>query len=377
MQINPVKKLASIQVLRGIAALLVVLLHIGGMQVGIIAEAGRTEPLGGFWQKGFAGVDIFFVISGFIMVYITQNLGNKSYDVFRFLKSRVTRIFPLWWVYAGAMALIFFAIFGVPFRPEIAANSGGGLAYLSRSFLLIPQPENPILPLGWTLIHEMYFYFVFAVLLFLPRKMWGTLLLAWALQILLSAGLGAQVFATRSFADLISSPLTIEFILGAGIGFLYLRDIVVAPRLLAFLGAIWFSTALFLFPPMESLHANWGRVLMFGAPAAIIVFGLVSTERATGLQAPRFLVRLGDWSYSLYLGHLIVLLCVKNVWEIFGKILDQYAQLAPLRPLFELGAPGLIDNFCFAIFAIIACIIVAAISYTFVERPLLQLTRKI
>ena len=88
------QKLISVQALRGLAALLVVMFHISSMFR--LNGEPRSDALGAFWDRGFAGVDMFFVISGFIMVYVTRNLPQTVQAYQRFLWARLTRI---WWRY--------------------------------------------------------------------------------------------------------------------------------------------------------------------------------------------------------------------------------------------------------------------------------------
>ena len=91
------KRLESVQALRGVAALLVLFYHLASFQRQM-AEENRDDILltSGIWDNGWAGVDLFFVISGFIMVYVTRNSGRTLKDVGRFMASRITRIYPLW-----------------------------------------------------------------------------------------------------------------------------------------------------------------------------------------------------------------------------------------------------------------------------------------
>ena len=112
MTVMPQSKLNSVQALRGLAALFVLIYHISQQQlhaIGAIGASARTPTvdlwlLSGPWNQGYAGVDLFFVISGFIMVYVTQkfakNAGQKAADVAAFLYKRIVRIYPLWWVFA-------------------------------------------------------------------------------------------------------------------------------------------------------------------------------------------------------------------------------------------------------------------------------------
>jgi len=173
-----VARLSSIQALRGIAALLVLVFHIAEIQRSVIGTGPDTIWLSGWWNGGYSGVDLFFVISGFIMVYVTQNKAGSWRHSLQFLYARIVRIYPVWWVFSGIMALYFWQAYGVPADIERANISGGLGAYLLRSVLLLPQAAVPVLGLGWSLIHEVYFYLVFALILCVPRRY-----LVWILMI--------------------------------------------------------------------------------------------------------------------------------------------------------------------------------------------------
>jgi peptidoglycan/LPS O-acetylase OafA/YrhL len=98
-------KLQSIQILRGIAALLVVIFHVRAQEMLAIGGNGLAEMpfLNGFVNNGFAGVDLFFVISGFIMVYVTDGVRPGIRSSLDFLFARATRIYPLWWFFSALM----------------------------------------------------------------------------------------------------------------------------------------------------------------------------------------------------------------------------------------------------------------------------------
>ena len=214
------KRLDSIQALRGIAALLVLLFHTAEFQRQM---AGENSPdialVSGLWDRGWAGVDLFFIISGFIMVYVTRQTGRSVTDVRRFITSRVTRIYPLWWVCAGIMAIYFWIFYGMPAAPDRVAGPSEAMTFAVKSFLLIPQEVPPLLGLGWTLIHEMFFYIVFAVLLFLPKRFLPWALLGWAGVTVIAAQFAQTPPYARSLAELVASPLSLEFILGGLAGY--------------------------------------------------------------------------------------------------------------------------------------------------------------
>lgn len=141
----------NIQVARAIAANLVLLSHLRAIET----KYGRGFVVLPDWaQWGACGVDLFFVVSGFIMATIAAREACRT-----FIVSRLTRIFPPYWFYSGLVLVVSLA------APSMVNSSFGHPPSLWRSFLLIPDTTFPLLAVGWTLTHELYFYAGFAVFL--------------------------------------------------------------------------------------------------------------------------------------------------------------------------------------------------------------------
>ena len=161
-------KLQWIQALRAIAASLVLIAHLGQEE----ADAFAAGLAPAWTLAGVSGVDLFFVISGFVMVYVTRGTTHGAPAIAgRFLYSRAARIYPPYWLFT-ALAIAGYFIF------DGLSRSLGELD-LVRDILLIPGEEPPVLLVGWTLIHEMYFYIVFTGLLLLPRRFLPALVTVW------------------------------------------------------------------------------------------------------------------------------------------------------------------------------------------------------
>ncbi len=144
--------LINVQLLRFIAAMLVVIYHIAQR---IPESSVISYQLFGLVESfGFAGVDIFFVISGFIMVYTTRGRAGPDQGQ-QFLRRRIARIYSGYWPFFFAAWLVFAFT-----RPEHLTES-----HLLKSFLLWPQSlDLVLLEITWTLSFEMYFYVMFALL---------------------------------------------------------------------------------------------------------------------------------------------------------------------------------------------------------------------
>jgi len=115
---------------------------------------------------GMAGVDIFFVISGFIMVYVTHKwTAGAAKHIPEFLSSRALRIYPLYWIVSLPLLGLYLL------RPDLVFSASvWNEPNLLKSFLLWPDVAYPLLEIGWTLIHEMSFYLIFALILIAPRR---------------------------------------------------------------------------------------------------------------------------------------------------------------------------------------------------------------
>lgn len=439
-------KLHSIQLLRGIAALLVVFYHACGLQLLTIgSENAGNAVLGGIFASGFAGVDLFFVISGFIMVWVTRRAEPGLPGVGEFLFARITRIYPLWWATA-ALAAAYYLFLHVPDANDpawrAALQEGEATGFLVKSFLLIPQPDLPVLSLGWTLMHEMYFYAVFACLLLVPRGVLPLALLGWGGLVVAASLLGLSEPLAFNFLTLAIHPLTMEFIFGAMVGLTLSSGLVARSGILTLVAALWFTASLCLQGDVTSYTHQWGRVLAFGIPGALLIYGFAALEQhgrlvwlvpvagavivcaavfqmqgvspaselalrqsATlvsvvagvvaagivlglgwlgGQYAPGLLYALGhplemlyaagkhigDWSYSIYLGHIFALggLVFLQRW-----LMTAGDWAAP----FVLGAPGVLDDLLYVAGAFMGALLAGWFGYMLVERPALSLFKMV
>jgi exopolysaccharide production protein ExoZ len=289
----------NIQALRAIAANGVLISHL----LVVEQKYSHSEPLlSADARLGAFGVDLFFVISGFIMVTIATDTSWR-----KFLAGRARRILPPYWFYTTLVVFVSLV------APAIVNSSFPHPPSLWRSYLLIPDTVGPLLAVGWTLIHEMYFYLCFALMIVLIRSCGFTLpflLLTWmAAVVCLDAVLKINDI-NDPVAAVVAHPLTLEFVFGATIGILIRRKIAAcaAPALMA--GIAVFMMIVLWFPGTAAgliVDPNWMRPILIGAPCALIVYAAVAMEIRGALNAPRWLTTLGDASYSTYLSHVLVL----------------------------------------------------------------------
>ncbi len=350
----------SLQICRGLAAALVTLYHLGGA---IAAPKYFDLPLfAAPFHFGVAGVEFFFVLSGFIIALVHGQDLNQPKRLPTYLRNRLIRIYPVYW-------LIFLAVYAVAHAtPGLRDGVPDDLLVLLKSLLLVPQDPlvvggsgAPVLIVAWSLQYEMVFYACMAL---------AILDLRLALLVL---GLGAVLLGACPLIGSTCGLLPIHapryFLLFAGglaTAWLSQRAWPVR-RPLAL--AIW-GAALFLLIGLVQNALNlgigqaWGlgllppvaRTLLYGACSMLLIFGLVRAEAAGWRVGGSFFVLLGEASFALYLLHypLISLLC---------KVMRALGLTGPL---------GATVAFC-AIF--LACIAVAIAFHLWLERPLLRLLR--
>ena len=338
-------RLNNIQALRGLAALLVVFAHLWQIEL----KYSGSPILNDNFNFGMVGVDLFFLISGFIMVYISANNISGPKAVGRFLFARTTRIYPLYWV----MTTVIFALYLI--RPDMVFSSASEDPNILTSYLLWPDETFPLLQLGWTLIHEMGFYLIFGLLLFLPSHFRFGALFIWAGLVALGQMQGW--YEMNAVSNILFHPLTYEFLAGALLAYIYLK----IPRLPSWvflitgiLGVL-ICCLLWTATPIDMFNHRWHRVLYFTAPLSLLLLGAAYLEKS-GTTAPTPLIKLGDWSYSLYLTHVLTLSLIGRIWAPF----EQQSHW---------------DNFVVIPIMLGVTILMAFVTYRVIEKPCINYSR--
>lgn len=329
------KPLSCIQILRAVAALGVLLFH-------------AVQWSGLDFAVGAAGVDLFFLISGFVL-WLSAERAAPSPGAF--LAARAVRVAPLYWLWTGLIALMAWRWPGM--LPVVSLDLRHGL--LSLAFLPHLDPGGgpfPLLPSGWTLTYEAFFYLVFAVALTLPKH---RRFQALAVMLTIAALVG---FAYHRWYILLANPLLLEFLAGAALARCWcsgaltrLGDLRAAPASMA-LGVL-----LLALQQIAGIRSDFWRPVLFGAPAAMILVGALKLDLGEHCRTPvwrrlaRGLARLGDASYSLYLCQLPVVMAVVALTP---------ALPGPLR----------------AVVTIPLAVMVGLTSYFWIERPLTESLRR-
>lgn len=285
-------RLSGVEAGRGVAALLVVFYHTA---LHVEGDVGGTV----LWRLphfGHAGVDFFFVLSGFIITFVHYRDIGKRNRLAHYAQRRFTRVLPFYWiVLAYYLADIWL------FHP---AKAPGIWEFLSN-FLLLPQINDQIVGGAWTLVFELMFYLIFAVLI-ASRKIGFAVLALWAALI----ATGFVIHPGRAWIAplfIAASPYCFEFLLGMGAAYVLLRNRLPHSGALLAVGVSGFFVAgLAEVEGYMGGFGSWGRVV-YGACSMLIIMALVERERSGLLKVPKPLEVLGRASYSVYLVHLVAL----------------------------------------------------------------------
>lgn len=310
--------LANIQALRALAAMLVVIVH--------LEMLGRPLGLKPVDTEMFAvGVDLFFVISGFIMVYTTS---RKTLTPLKFLLNRIARIAPLYW-------LVTFGVFVIALAaPSVLGGTTATAPHLFKSLAFIPYVREdglirPMLFVGWSLNLEMLFYVIFALALLIrrvtPRIVTGAAVLV-AMTVIGHVAHGGL----SPVARFLTQSILLEFALGMLIGLVF-RKLPTSPRI-AQVAALAIPVLLLLLLFLARIPLG-GWPLM-SIPAGLIVVSALIAERG-GLRLEQRIVKLlGDASYALYLTHPLV---TQAIGKIAQKLHLLSAVTSPLLMVLVMG----------------------------------------
>lgn len=332
--------------LRAFAAAAVVVAH---AQFDLTARSqapGALPDLG--WLK--AGVDVFFVVSGFVMVYTAEPLFGTRNGAQVFLLRRFNRIVPLYWLLTTAYVAI--ALLDPALR-----HKGYSAAMIAASYLFVPfrSPDGfmePIVGQGWTLNYEMAFYLLFTVAVVAARNVAVTLLSA-----ILIVGIALGQLMRAEAPDAVaywSSGIVLEFVFGMLLAIAYLAGLRLgnAIRFILIVGGIILVYAAFA----TGVSAGPYRALCWGVPAVMIVVGAAFGSRPRPAPGWQWVAGLGDASYALYLTHSLPVRTLGVVWIAAGL---------------ESGAGA----WLYLVLALCGAIAAAVLVHRLIERPLNSVCR--
>ncbi len=334
-------RVVTIQYLRAIAASLVVLHH-----------AFSVPALASFYPRpyGSYGVDLFFVISGYIMWSTTAD-GSRGPR--RFWTARIVRIVPLYWIFTTLYIAVALAV------PSALFSGTLDPLHILKSYLFVPavHPATglvlPVYMLGWTLNYEMFFYLVFGLCLLIPAQRWRLTVLVGALLLLVATGSAAR--PSGAVAEIYTNPLLLEFAAGAVLARVAARLQDASPAIGWSLigGAVCWLLVAYTREALPSL------IVAHAVPAVATVVGaLILEPRARRRPSPLGLF-LGDASYSLYLAHPVA----QRAWY-----------FAAVRVM---GTASLASEAFLLISMVVVGLAGGAVTYLFVEKPILRAGRRL
>lgn len=292
-------KLRSIEAARALAAIAVVIMHAANLMR--VDHFSGHIGLGGLFDFGYVGVDFFFVLSGFIITFVHfDDIGHAS-RIPHYLWRRFSRIYPIYW--SILLLSIFILASGRLAIGKPIALDFGPEDITGTILLLISQSgsiEPKFLGVAWSLQFEVLFYIAFCVLL-ANARVGALFFFAWGLIII--SGIVGLININLPFG--LGSAHCLQFLSGVAVGALARRYTLRAQRwwiIPVFL--IFIATVIFeVYGPLAR-HSAEGRVALGLASAAVLAL-LVALENTQSIQPPRWLVKMGSVSYSIYLGHIL------------------------------------------------------------------------
>lgn len=352
---QPRERLLSIQALRGIAAMLVVMVHMNNIE----HKYYHTHLLQPF-SWGWIGVDIFFVISGVVISIVTETKFQSIPNAFTFLYHRLARIFPVFWFYYS-LCLAAYVL-----SPRLFNASEGHHIELLRSFFLIPGQFRNLVGQAWSLSYELYFYLVFFLFMTVTsRRMAGYLLAGWA-SVITCIYFVCPIPGNLHILWTASNPFVLEFLAGC-LAYRLFREVslsrAIGPLCLG-LSLLWIAAVVAWTVAVRNTDAGvmeqafWARPLCCGLFAFLLVFGAMLMERARQVRVRRIFAVLGDWSYSIYLSHMVIL-------EVIALL---------VRHWFASYWFGIIVTLAISIPTVV---VAGFLSYRFIECPVIRYTHEI
>ena len=338
--------ISNLQVLRGLAALAVVFYH-------------TAFTFNGGIHTDFQAVSVFFVISGFIMTYITRA------DAKQFFQQRLVRIVPLYWLCTLALVA---AVWLLSSSEQTWADAGIG--NVLKSLLFIPYlnahgDSQPILPVGWTLNLEMYFYVLFAIAIMISRR-WGPILTCIALVAIkfVPSQLGCSAYLCEFYAH----DYIVFLILGILLFYAWsaIKGVAEGWPVIATCAALLSALVFILWnahPPFAAALQQWVGFPIYYAMPPLLVLSVLTLHSARLSCMWRLPLLLGDASYALYLTHVMVMELARVIHN--KTIGDQVVAFTPSESVAAMLG------------ALVVCSLVAMAIYIKVELPTLRILRRL
>lgn len=314
----------SIQMLRALAALMVLGLHLG-----VAFGLGPMESLN-------RGVELFFFISGFVMYISTVSRPGGAAAAGQFFRRRFMRIVPIYWIFLSAYIVeVYPGLRGGVTLPDAGAVAGAFLLWL-------PRTGWPLLTVSWTLTFELFFYFSLGLAIVARRSV------LWVAPPLVIMGLCAVIgYVPHSPLGVLFNYRLLDFVGGLGIGWLT-KSGYILPKSIAWSTVAIFIALVLLQRAPASPPAYWTLTICCG----LLLMAGLRLERQIPIDRLSSVILVGDASYALYLSHLLVL-------HVVVAALRGHPRPYPVR-LLEATLTALL------------CVLAAIAAHLWLERPILR-----
>jgi len=304
-------RLTSLHFLRAIGAIFIVVSHSHGLIRKRFESLEFTEY---FWQVeqgytkvfGAIGVDLFLVLSGFFAFYTTW---NRKQDAKEFLKKRLIRIYPIWWV--GLACLVILSL--VP-----GASAHYSFYQVFNSILLNPiyigGSVKPILEIGWTLHYIVFYYLAITVLIFMKLKSMQVLQVLTAIFTCLSV-IGIFIDNSIAIVEVITNSRTLAFTLGGWLAFIVIEKPIKWKKAHTVLALSIIALLVLSFVFVDSWRLSAPTLFSRSTIAVSIILLFVFHPNLKKLNYPKIFNLCGDASYSIYLFHMFPLMIISGLWK--------------------------------------------------------------
>lgn len=332
------KRIDTLQIVRAVAAILVMLYHLTHF---FETKYGYTFAFGLFKNGGYA-VDYFFALSGFIIYLIHKKDIGEANKFTTYVTKRIIRVYPIYWVISFAVIPLYFL------APSFGSGYETDPSVIVKSLALFPQEHLPIIPVAWTLSHEVFFYLMFSIFILVPNKKISAIIASlWLLTSVIFFVFNAD---THYLLQFMFSKYNLEFALGCLAAYLFMTHKLRYATVSLIAGIFLLLVGNYSLNNNAIIDPAW----FLGPSAFLIVLAVIQFElpsnRLTGVAT-----FLGDASYSIYLIHPEAIM--------FNTVFDK------LGVLNKLGHP------LYSVFLTIFVLTASCLFYVLIERPLLRQAR--
>lgn len=338
----------SLQIGRAIAAVFVLLFHLGG-----IIASERYFGISEFYipfSFGASGVEFFFVLSGFIIYEAHKSDLSQPHKITEYVKKRFIRIFPTYW-------LIFSMVYITAYFTSLNHSMPTDIMVILKSLFLLPQDMAvvggtgaPVIPVAWSLQYEMLFYFIFGCLIWNKNTIF--ILLIFSIYMYINYfeyfTIFPMNFLMNTYVILFFMGIVISKITEYNLQSIYIK-------LFGIIGFIVYGVL--ILDSVSGIHfLKEFNIILYGLSSSFIVLFIVKVEqKGYNFKRFKFLSLLGDSSYSLYLMHYPIMVTISKFFVVIG-----FTKL------------GLTAAFIAYIFIFSCCILMAILFYIKVEKPMVR-----